>query len=210
MLWVLTSVLMQVAFLLSATELKTARKAYSKRVHSILRRAQPWVNLAGLIVLALILLLEGSQFSRHPRWQLDIFSLVFGNTWLLLAALDWRRQRRQREFEPDYRDEQCFELEEDGLFRGTAGSPKVKVPWTKISRFTETDEFFLLASPWPWGIEKPEKPSLIKKQDKPVLYILPKRAFASGDIERFRDLLQRKLSVWAKNPSLKADPILTH
>ena len=200
---------MQVTFLLSAEELKSARKAYSRRVHSFLRRAQPWLNLAGLVVLALLLLLEGSQFVRRPRWQLDISSLVFGATWLLLAALDWRRQRRQREFEPDYRDEQCFELEDDGLFRGTTGTAKVKVPWAKISRFAETDEFFLLASPWPWGLEKPEKPSLIKEQDKPVLFILPKRAFASGDVERLRDLLQRKLSVWAKNPGLKADTVLT-
>jgi YcxB-like protein len=100
-------------------------------------------------------------------------------------------------------------LEEDALFRGTREAAQVKVGWTKISRYVETDEFFLLSSPWPWGLEKPERPSVVRKQDRYVLFILPKRAFNSGEIERLRDLLQRKLSVWAKNPSLKADPILT-
>jgi YcxB-like protein len=91
----------------------------------------------------------------------------------------------------------------------TEGAGRVKAPWTKISRFTETDEFFLLSSPWPWGTEKPGKPSLLRRQDTPALFILPKRAFNSGDVERLRDLLQRKLSVWAKNPGLKSDTILT-
>jgi hypothetical protein len=199
---------MRVTFLLSATELKKARRAYSRRMHSFARRAQPWFNIASPIALACIFLLEGFSFFRHPR-RPDVFSLAFVFMWLLLAAFEWRRQRRQRDFDPDYGKEQTFELEEDGIFRGTAETARVKVPWTKISRFVETDEFFLLSSPWPWGIEKPEKPSLLRKQDTPVLFILPKRAFASGDIERFRDLLQRKLSVWAKNPRLKADMTLT-
>lgn len=101
-------------------------------------------------------------------------------------------------------------MEEDGLFfRGPSEAAQVKVGWTKISRYLETDEFFLLSSPWPWGLEKLEKPSVVRRQDRYVLFILPKRAFNSGDIERFRDLLQRKLSVWAKNPSLKAETVLT-
>lgn len=199
---------MRVAFQLTAAELKTARRAYSRRFHSLGRRAQPWLNLATPLVMAFILLLDGLRFFRHPGHP-DVFDLVFVPLWLALAALGWWRQRRQRDFEPDYSREQVVELLEDGIFRGVSVEQKVKVPWTKISRFTETDEFFLLSSPWPWGIEKPETPSLLRKQDLPVLFILPKRAFSSGDVERFRDLLQRKLSVWAKDPGLKADAILT-
>ncbi len=199
---------MRVTFLLTAEELKTARKAYSKRVHSFLRRAQPWLSLASLLAMPLILLFDGLSFIRHQR-RLDIYNLTLLFAFTALAVREWRTWRRHRDFDPDYSMEQTFYLEDDGLFRGTVGMSRVKVPWTKISRFTETDEFFLMASPWPWGIDKPGKPSLIRKQDRPVLFILPKRAFASGDVERFRDLLQRKLSVWAKNPSLKADTMLT-
>lgn len=199
---------MRVTFLLTAAELKTARKAYSKRVHSFLRRVQPWLSLASLLAMPLILLFDGLSFIRHQR-RLDIYNLTLLFTFTALAVREWRAWRRHRDFEPDYSMEQTFYLEDDGLFRGTVGMSRVRVPWTKISRFTETDEFFLMASPWPWGIDKLGKPSLIRKQDRPVLFILPKRAFASGDVERFRDLLQRKLSVWAKNPSLKADTMLT-
>jgi len=200
---------MQVTFQLSAAELKTARRAYSRRMHSFARRAQPWLSLASSLVLALIYLISGFHFFRHPHRTPDVFSFVLVVAWLLTAVFEWWRWSRQRDFDPDYSNEQTFELEEDGIFRGTVGTDRVKVPWTKISRYVETNEFFLLASPWPWGIEKPGKPSLLRKQDMPVLYILPKRAFGSGDLNRFSDLLQRKLSVWAKNPSLKADTILT-
>lgn len=160
------------------------------------------------MVMALVYLIAGLHLFRHQR-RPNICGLILAFTWLLAAAFEWRRQLHQRDFEPGYAKGQTFELEEDGLFRDTVSAARVKVPLTKISRYVETDEFFPLASPWPWGIEKPEKPSPRRKQDKPVLFILPKRAFASADIERFRDLLQRKLSVWAKNPRLQADTILT-
>jgi hypothetical protein len=199
---------MRVTFLLTEAELKTARRVYSKRVHSFARRAQPWLNIAGPLVMALLSLVEGFRFFLHPHRPPDTFFIALAPVWLALAAFHWRN-RHQFHFDPDYANEHTFELGEDGIFRSTGGTAKIKTSWTKISRFVETDEFFLLSSPWPWGIEKPEKPALLRKRDTPVLFILPKRAFASGDIERFRDLLQRKLSVWAKNPRLKADMILT-
>jgi hypothetical protein len=198
---------MQVTFLLSHGEFETARKAFSKRTHSRARRALPWLNIAVPLVMALVCLLEGFRFFLHPHRTPDIFSIALTPLWLAIAAFHWRR-RNQFHFDPDYANEQVFELSADGIVRGPDGTARVRVPWTKISRYVETDEFFLLSSPWPWGNQKPEKPSMFR-QDKPVLYILPKRAFDSGDVERFRDLLQRKLSVWAKNPSLKAETILT-
>lgn len=160
--------------------------------------------------MALILLLESFAFFRHRHGPLDLFfSLGLAPVWLLIAAVGWWRKWHRPDFEPDYAKEQHFDLTEEGIFRVTEGTAKVRVPWTKIGRYVETDEFFLLSSPWPWGIDKPAKPSILAKQDKPTLYILPKRAFGSADAERFRGLLQRKLSVWAKNPGLKAETILT-
>jgi hypothetical protein len=167
------------------------------------------LSFTASLVLAVVYLISAFHFFRHPSRPPDFFNLLFVLAWLLLATVEWWRQWHQRDFDPDYGKEQCFEFSEDAILRGTDPTTTVRLPWTKISRYVETDDFFILSSPWPWGIEKPEKPSVFRKQKMPVLYILPKRAFASGDVERFRNLLQSELSVWAKNPGLKADAILT-
>ena len=199
---------MRVTFLLTATELKTARRSYLRGAHSFARRVQAGLNVAAPLVMALLSLLEGFRFFLRPHRPPSTFFIALAPVWLALAALQWRK-RNQLHFDPDYAIAQTFELDEDGISRESEASVESRVPWTKISRYVETDEFFLLSSPWPWGIAKPEKPSAFRKPDTPVLYILPKRAFGSGEVELFRDLLQRRLSLWAKNPRLKADAILT-
>jgi hypothetical protein len=161
------------------------------------------------LLMVIVLLLSGFRFFRHPHRSPDIFGIALATAWLVIAVFQWKR-RHQFHFDPDYANEQIFEFDEDGIIRGTEATAKTRVPSTKISRYVETDEFFLLSSPWPWGIEKPEKPSVLGRQDKPVLYIVPKRALNSADVDRFRDLLQRRLSVWAKNPDLKKDTVLSY
>ena len=76
-----------------------------------------------------------------------------------------------------------------------------EVPWTKISRFAENDEMFLLVSPWPWGTPSP---SIWRNafQAKPVVFIAPKEAFGPGDADSFRALLRDKLSIWAKKQNV--------
>lgn len=200
---------MQVVFLLSSRELEDARRLFLKRTQSLNRRALHWLNVgAPLLVALLYLLAAGLNFFRHPGRAPDRFDLVAIPVWLAIAASSWYRRGQWFNPEPDYGKDQSFELEEDGIFRGTEGGRKVRVPWTKISRYAETDEFFLLYSPWPWGTEK--RSPRFGKQERPVLFILPKRAFEPANVPWFSDLLQRKLSVWAKNPGLKADTILSH
>jgi YcxB-like protein len=200
---------MQIAFLLSPRELEDARKLFMQRTQSLNRRALSWLAVGAPLLLALMYLLaDGINFFRHPGHAPDRFDQALVLVWLALAALSWYRRDQWFNPEPDYGKAQSFELEEDGIFRATEGDNKVRVPWTKISRYAETDEFFLLYSPWPWGTEK-QSPRL-GKQERPVLFILPKRAFEPGNVGRFGDLLQRKLSVWAKNPGLKADTVLSH
>jgi hypothetical protein len=198
---------MRITFVLTSVELKTAQKVFSRRTHSLATRFQAWLNPAAPLAMAIILLMSGFRFFRHPYRTPDIFALVTVPVWLASAAIQWIRKRSVL-VDPDYRKEQTLELEEDGLFRSTAEAARIRVPWTKISRYVETDEFFLLSSPWPWGIGQPAKPSALGTQGKAPLYILPKRAFADGDVEQVRDLLRRKLSVWAKNSDLKAATIL--
>jgi len=166
------------------------------------------VNVGAPLLLAFVYLLaDGITFFRHPGRAPDRFDQAAVLVWLAIAVFNWYR-RDQFNFEPDYAKKQSFELEEDGIFRETGSLAKVRVPWTKISRYAETDEFFLLYSPWPWGTE--EQSPRLGKQERSVLFILPKRAFEPENVGRFSDLLARKLSVWAKNPDLKADMILSH
>ena len=78
--------------------------------------------------MAWVYLTSAFHFFRHPRWRLDTFSLGLSPTWFLLAALQGWRQRNERNFEPDYSNQQTFELEEEGLFRGTDSAARVTVP----------------------------------------------------------------------------------
>jgi hypothetical protein len=88
-------VLMRITFRLSATELKRARSAYAKSVHSFLRRAQPWLNLATPFVMALVLPLDWLPFLRHPHRTPDTFGLVLTPVWLVLAGGGWWKWRHQ-------------------------------------------------------------------------------------------------------------------
>ena len=126
----------------------------------------------------------------------------------MIAAVGWWRYWHRRDLEPDYAKEQHFDLAEEGIFRVTEGTAKVRVPWTKIGRYVETDEFFLLSSPWPWGIDKPGKPSILAKQVKPTLYILP-TGFRFRRRREISWVAAEKALRLGKNPGLKAEMILT-
>jgi len=121
----------------------------------------------------------------------------------MLAVQSWRMHH---EFagEPDYSEEQTFTVEDDGIFRSTRPGKSVKLPWTKISNYADSENMFLVVSPWPWGAESEPKVSWYAAlRPKPVVVILPKRAFGPGEVGQFRELLDRKVSVWAKLRSRK-------
>ena len=76
-----------------------------------------------------------------------------------------------------------------------APGPRVKNYITPAGLQRLKDEHtFLLVSPWPF---RPMARAAL--QAKPVVVVLPKRAFSSADITAFRDLSQQHLSIWAKN-----------
>jgi len=121
----------------------------------------------------------------------------------MLEVQSWRMHH---EFagEPDYSEEQTFTVEDDGIFRSTRPGKSVKLPWTKISNYADSENMFLVVSPWPWGAESEPKVSWYAAlRPKPVVVILPKRAFGPGEVGQFRELLDRKVSVWAKLRSRK-------
>lgn len=63
----------------------------------------------------------------------------------------------------------------------------------QVSRFVETEEMFLLISPWPFMANA--RASL---QSKPVVIVLPKRSFTQPDLVAFRALAHEQLSIWAQ------------
>lgn len=191
---------MQVDFRLTSAEVTEARRVFYCRLQSrtqrVLNRFFIGVGVAMVTWAAFIFFLN-----RGHRGTLPDLSLM--GTLLIVVGLSLRRRLSEFSSEPDYSQKQTMEFEEEGILRSTWPHTKVRLPWTKISRYVETDDMFLLLSPWPWGMEhNPTRPMRIWRM-KPVIYIVPKRAFASNDVERFRDLLQRRLSIWAENPGLR-------
>ncbi len=176
---------MQVSFQLTPEELKNARRLFYSRAHSRLVRGTPSVAIAIGVVTAVAVLLN---IYRHPD----------GSHTAGLAALciftsyGFVTRKRLHEFgpEPDYRDQQSIELLPEGV-----GLPNLRcsLPWTRFSRFIENEDMFLLVSPWPFRTNV--RAGL---QTKPVVMVLPKRAFSESGIQEFRDLSRQHLSIYTK------------
>ena len=184
---------MRVSFQLTPQELKNARQLYYSRVHSRLVRATPAVAIAIGVAMAVAVLLN---IYRHPDGShtQGLLSLC------IFTSYGFLTRKRLHEFgpEPDYRDEQFVELLPDGI-----GLPTLRcsIPWTRISRFIESGDLFLLVSPWPF------RPNVrAGLQTKAVVIVLPKRAFQERDIQEFRDLAQQHLSIWAKKGDRSESP----
>lgn len=195
---------MHIAFLLTQPEISQARRLLYRQLRSRGERLTDYAYLAMSVALFVptVLLVSRGQV-RH--WE-DFYSPLLPLVFLLMAAQTWR-QHHQFANEADYSEDQTLEVREDGIFRTTAQCKAVTVSWGKISQYTESADMFVLASPWPRGVATEAK---TRWRDtwlpKPVLIILPKRAFGPNDIEQFRNLLDRKLSIWAKQRSLSAIP----
>jgi hypothetical protein len=195
---------MRISFKLSSLELKAARKVFYG-LHTQGERALPWLSFAPCVIFAVSFLIQlFLRPDRSPSFMLLALSPVF----LVSGFVSWR-QLHEFAAEPDYSHEQMLDVGEDGVFRSTWPGMRVKLPWTKISKYRETGDMFILVSPWPWGAESEPKLSWTTSgRLKPVVLIVPKRAFAAGELEQFRALLDRKLSVWAKSASMR--PIVLH
>ncbi len=182
---------MQISFQLSPQELKYAKDLYYSRVHSRMIRATCWVAITVGLLIAIVVLVD---IYRHPHAShITNVAAVCAFT-----SYGFTTRRRLHEFasEPDYRDQQTFELLPHGI---TFPLLRNELVWTRISRFVENDEMFLLISPWPFRAEG--RASL---QTKPVVIVLPKRAFKQTDVDVFRVLVQQQLSIWAKKASSAA------
>ncbi len=193
---------LQVTFRLTRDELKKAHRAAFLSFRTRTERYVSYFSAAGSI----LLVGEG------------LFLLYFGRTHAITQLLPlfpivtvgigfWRT--RTFSSEPDYSEKHRFDLQEYGIFHQPFVGEQMKIPWTKISRYTETKEFFLLMSPWTWATDREPKVSWTTAwRLKPVLFVLPKRVFSPEDIVSFRALAQQKLSAWARPQNLR--PLTSH
>ena len=179
---------MQISFQLSEQELKNAKRLYYSRVHSRMIRATCWVAITLGLLAAIVVLVD---IYRHPHE-----SRTGGVAAVcIFTSYGFITRRRLHEFasQPDYRDQQTLKLGPDGI---TFPLLRNNVPWTRISRFVENDEMFLLISPWPFAANA--RASL---QSKPVVIVLPKRSFAKPDLAAFRTIAEEQLSICAREAS---------
>ena len=193
---------MRITFRLTRDELKKAqRSAFLSFRTRTERYASYFCIVAAILVLSIGVFLLCNGRTHAATELLPLSPLITAATGL------WRT--RTFATEPDYSEKQRFDLQEYGIFRQPFIGQQMKIPWTKISRYTETKDFFLLLSPWPWGAQAEAKVSWSTSwRLKPVLLVLPKRAFPPEDLFAFRDLLRQKLSVWAQAQNLR--PLSMH
>jgi len=175
----------QISFQLTPDELKAAKKLYYSRVHSRMVKVMCWAAITLGLIVAIVVLVD---MYRHPHQSRT--AGVAGVCVFTTYGFITRKRLHEFASEPDYLDKQTVELGPNGInfpvLRNT-------VAWTKISRFVENDEMFLLISPWPFRAEG--RASL---QSKPVVVVLPKRSFTPPEIVAVRAIAQEQLSIRLK------------
>jgi YD repeat-containing protein len=129
-----------------------------------------------------IALLGGGAWGLSLRWNtsFSLFALSFGAILICQRVVLWP-MKLKREFR-QYRDfgrELVYEFRDEKIF-AQAPHSKSELEWTRLTGYAEADKLFVLLAP------------------PRFLYMLPKRGFAPGDVDRFRGLLRQKFP--AKRP----------
>jgi hypothetical protein len=145
---------MQVSFRLTRDELKRAKRQAYYRLESRAKRYLDNVPIAAAFIMlgtmVLLLYTHHWQASWNMPWGLVGFSVVFSVG---------RYRKRYSCTDLDYSERQIFEIQDDGIYRSTWPGQRIRLPWTKIGKYAETEDMFLLVSPWPWGTEREPKVS---------------------------------------------------
>ena len=131
------------------------------------------VAVYGLPVIGILLIAAAVlNLWSYPRsWAPSIFCVVWGMFLLL-----WRRFALSRSFAKAKGLQQAFDVEisDDGVELSNRNG-KTLSRWPAIEKFVESDDLFLLFC------------------GQRTFHAIPKRAFAAGDADRFRELLSQKV-----------------
>jgi UDP-N-acetylmuramyl pentapeptide phosphotransferase/UDP-N-acetylglucosamine-1-phosphate transferase len=148
---------------MEAHDLFVANEKWTRRMS---RRTMPWMG--GLILLLSIVVLSfgKDRIVGVPFALMGAYFLYCGFALRRFFRKLYRKDQR-------YQHEITADISEDGVHVVTP-SADTQMKWSAIVRFLESDKIFLFFyAAWSFSV-------------------VPKRAFAPGEIESFRDMLHRK------------------
>jgi hypothetical protein len=151
---------------MEAHDLFRANEEWTRRMS---RRTMPWMG--GLIILLSIVNLSFGKdhFVSVPFGLMGVYFLYCGFALRRFFRKLYRKDQR-------YQHEITADISEDGVHVVTP-TADTQMKWSAIVRFLESDEIFMFFyAEW-------------------VFSVVPKRAFAPGEINQFRELLHRKIPV---------------
>ncbi len=147
------------------------------RAHASSKALWRWRNRISLtiIIIFLAVSIAVSIFDSEMRVMVRPAIILFSGLLVLLflgrSNLLWRRQYNKID---SLKRESTVEIREDGITASTEAA-RSEIKWISFIRWYESKTLFLLY----------QQPSLFS--------IYPKRAFEPGEVDEFRELLQRKI-----------------
>ena len=149
---------------LEARDLFVANEKWHRRTS---RRIMPWMGGLMLLLSVVIFIRDEDPFVAVPFGLMGAYFLYCGFALRRLFRKLYRNDER-------FRHEITADISEDGVHVVTP-SADTHLKWSAIVRFLESDKIFMLFyAEWTFSV-------------------VPKRAFAPGEIDPFRDLLRRKI-----------------
>ena len=149
---------------MQAHDLFTANEKWIRRMS---RRSMPWMGGFILLLSILILSLDKDPIVSVPFGLMGAYFLYCGFALRRFFRKLYRKDQR-------YQHEITADISEDGVHVVTP-SADTQLKWSAILRFLESDKIFMFFyAEWTFSV-------------------VPKRAFAPGEIDLFRDLLHRKI-----------------
>jgi YcxB-like protein len=176
---------MQIKFTLTPDEYAEAQE-YWQRQLSPSRWSQPHYSL--IFWIGLILVLCGVLLLITSLWLGGTLCLAYG-----IFCLAWRGFLRDIRFRREFRrsktlqGEITMDITEEGL-RTSSAYGEGRIQWVTFARYLETPRLFLLSVP------------------PRMFHMIPKRAFASGDLDAARQLLEKKIPPANRNQELLKAP----
>jgi hypothetical protein len=150
---------------MNAHDLFVAHEKWTRRVS---RRIMPWMGGVLLLLSILVLSLAKDPFPSVPFGLMGAYFLYCRFALRRFFRKLYRKDRR-------YQHEITADISEEGVHVVTP-SADTHLKWSAIVRFLESDKIFMLFyAEWNFSV-------------------VPKRAFALGEIDQFRDLLRHKIS----------------
>ncbi len=159
---------MELHYTLTQEDYLEAQAVFAKSGGFAIRAAIYAFPVMGIVLIAAAVI----NFLNTRNWPFTVFGILWG-----ALLLFWRKYSLVRTFKKEKRLQQQFDVQinNEGIeLRNLNG--RTTSLWPAIERFSESKELFVLLC------------------GQRTFHALPKRAFAAGQAEQFRELLRQKIS----------------